>query len=74
MRGYATLFRAYLESRRSEIRVRDLDMATFVCVTTIEGLTHKAVLDNKMVSDASVNALVDEGTNLLAGYLKGGRG
>lgn len=72
-REYYALFRAYLESCRHELRVRDLDMATFICVTTIEGLTHNAVLDHKMVSDSSVKALVDEGTHLLVGYLKNAR-
>jgi hypothetical protein len=73
-REYCSLFRDYLESRKSEIRVRDLDLATFVCVTTIEGLTHNAVLDSKIVSDSSMKALVDEGTHLLVGYLKSARG
>jgi AcrR family transcriptional regulator len=70
---YFGLFRAYLESREREIRVRDIDLATFICVTTIEGLTHNAVLDHKMVTDSSVNTLVDEGAYLLVGYLKGAR-
>jgi AcrR family transcriptional regulator len=73
-REYFCLFRDYLESRKSEIRVRDLDLATFICVTTIEGLTHNAVLDSKMVSDNSVKTLVDECTRLLVGYLKGAYG
>jgi AcrR family transcriptional regulator len=73
-REFFSLFRGYLESRKKEVRVRDLDLATFICVTTIEGLSHNAVLDHKIVSDNSVKILVDEGTNLLVGYLKGARG
>lgn len=68
---YLSLFRGYLERRKKEISVRDLDMATFICVTAIEGLSHNAVLDRKMVSDSAVEALVDEATYLLVGYLKG---
>jgi AcrR family transcriptional regulator len=67
-----TLFRDYLESRRHEVRVRDLDLASFVCVTSIEALTHNAVLHHsKMLSDEAMAALVDEGTRLIVGYLKG---
>ena len=32
---------AYLEERRNEISVRDLDSATSICVTTVEALTHR---------------------------------
>ena len=38
------LFRAYLEDHRDEIRAVDLGLAAFVCVTSIEALTHTAVL------------------------------
>jgi AcrR family transcriptional regulator len=65
------LFRAYLESHREEIRARDLELAAFVCVTTIEALTHTAVLHNEMVSDEVTEALVDEATRLVVGYLTG---
>lgn len=41
--GYA-LVRSYLEAHRDEIRAVDLDMAAFVAVTSIEALTHTAVL------------------------------
>ena len=34
------LFRAYLEGHRDEIRAVDLELAAFVCVTSIEALTH----------------------------------
>ncbi len=63
------LFRAYLESRRDEIRAVDLGLAAFVCVTSIEALTHTAVLHQKLVSDEAMEALVDEATRLVVGYL-----
>lgn len=63
------LFRTYLESRRDEIRAVDLGLAAFVCVTSIEALTHTAVLHQKLVSDEATKALVDEATRLVVGYL-----
>lgn len=67
-----TLFREYLESRRDEIGTSNLGLASFVCVTTIEALTHNAVLHgSKVLSDDDMEALVDEGTRLIVGYLKG---
>ncbi|HEY4366616.1 MAG TPA: TetR/AcrR family transcriptional regulator [Steroidobacteraceae bacterium] len=65
------LFRNYLESRHAEIRALDLDLAAFVCVTSIEALTHNAVLHHsKIFSDSAMEALVDEGARLVIGYLK----
>ena len=49
-RQYFVLFENYLKSRRDEISVADLGLAAFVCVTSIEALTHTAVLHRKMVS------------------------
>jgi len=65
------LFRAYLENHRDEIRVGDLDLAAFLCVTSIEAVTHNAVLHEKIVSDEAMNALVDEAARLVIGYLTG---
>src|SRR5215469_15882473 len=39
-----TLFRSYLEAHCDEFRAVDLGLAAFVCVTSIEALTHTAVL------------------------------
>ena len=65
------LFRDYLESRRDEIRAVDLDLASFVCVNSIEALTHNAVLHHsKIFTDEAMEALVDEGARLIVGYLK----
>ncbi|MGC1547333.1 MAG: TetR/AcrR family transcriptional regulator [Rhodanobacter sp.] len=67
-----TLFRTYLESHRDELRVDDLELASFVCVTSIEALTHNAVLHHsKMLSDETMEALIDETARLVSGYLKG---
>jgi AcrR family transcriptional regulator len=66
------LFRTYLESHRGEIRVEDLELASFVCVTSIEALTHNAVLHHsKMLSEETMGKLIDEGVRLVVGYLKG---
>jgi AcrR family transcriptional regulator len=67
------LFRAYLESHRDEIRAADLELAAFICVTAIEAVTHNAVLHHKMVSYEAMEALVDEATRLVLGYLTGRR-
>lgn len=68
--GY-TLVRSYLEAHRDEIRAVDLDMAAFVAVTSIEALTHTAVLHRAdMLSDDTVGTLVDEATRLIVKYLQ----
>jgi AcrR family transcriptional regulator len=67
-----TLFRTFLESHRDELGVEDLELASFVCVTSIEALTHNAVLHySKMLSDETMEALIDECARLVTGYLKG---
>lgn len=65
------LFRAYLEDRKDQIRAVDLGVATFVCVTSIEALTHTAVLHRpEILSDEAVGVLVDEATRLVVRYLR----
>lgn len=67
-----SLFRAYLETARDELGVDDLELASFVCVTTIEALTHNAVLHHgKVLTGDRMDALIDEGARLVTGYLKG---
>ncbi len=48
------LFRAYLEGHSDELRFIDLDLAAFVCVTSIEALAHTAVVhrSEKMSGEA----------------------
>jgi AcrR family transcriptional regulator len=71
-REYFALFRNYLENHRDELRVDDLELASFVCVTSIEALTHNAVLHHsKTLSDDAMQSLVEAGTRLVVGYLKG---
>jgi AcrR family transcriptional regulator len=65
------LFRAYLEGHRDKLRAVDLDLAAFVCVTSIEALTHTAVLHrSEFLSDEAVGTLVDEATVLVLRYLQ----
>jgi AcrR family transcriptional regulator len=66
------LFRNYLDAHRDELGVDDLELASFICVTTIEALTHNAVLHHaKTLSGDAMEALIDEGTRLVFRYLKG---
>jgi AcrR family transcriptional regulator len=65
------LFRAFLESHRNEFRAMDLELAAFVCVTSIEALTHTAVLhQSDVLSDEAAERLVDEATRLIIRYLQ----
>jgi AcrR family transcriptional regulator len=65
------LFRSYLESHRNEFRALDLELAAFVCVTSIEALTHTAVIHHaEMLSDKATEALIDEATRLVTRYLQ----
>lgn len=64
-----SLFRAYLEGRRDELRAVDPHLATFVCVTSIEALTHNAVL-HRALTDEAAAALVEEATRLVLRYLR----
>jgi AcrR family transcriptional regulator len=65
------LFRTYLDRHSGERRAVDPELAAFVCVTSIEALTHRAVLHHsKMLSDEAMETLVDEATRLVVGYLR----
>jgi AcrR family transcriptional regulator len=63
------LVRTYLEKRRREISVGDLDAATSILVTTVEALTHRFVIDKPDVLDGDRQRFIDEVTRLLVGYL-----
>lgn len=70
-REFYTLFKRYLEAHRDELRNLDLDVAAYVCVTSIEALTHNAVLHRSdMLSDEMAGGLVDEATRLIVKYLQ----
>jgi len=65
------MFRTYLEAHRDEFRAIDPALAAFVCVTSIEALTHTAVLHHpEILTDSATGALVEEATRLIVGYLQ----
>jgi AcrR family transcriptional regulator len=65
------MFKGYLESRRAEIRAVDLELAAFLCVTSIEALTHMAVLHRPdMVAGDARAKIIDEATRLVVRYLR----
>lgn len=63
------LIRAYLEERRREISVRDLDAATSICVTIAEALTHEFVINKPDALNGDRDRFIDEVTRLIVGYL-----
>ncbi len=67
------MVRAYLEERRKEISVQDLDSATSICVTTVEALTHEFVINRPDTLDSDRDRFIDEVTRLIVGYLRPGR-
>jgi AcrR family transcriptional regulator len=65
------LIRGYLDGHRDEIDVADLDVAAFICVTAVEGLTHAAVLRRpNILTDERAEKFVDEVTDLVVRYLR----
>jgi AcrR family transcriptional regulator len=72
-RRYFGFFRSYLEAHKAEIRRTNLDLAAFVCVTSIEAVTHNAVLNHsELLLDEGADALVEEATRLVVSYLSPG--
>ncbi len=72
LRNACALLRAYLEAHRSEIDVVDLDLAAFILVTTVEALTHAAVLHRPdvLADEKKAGEFVDEVTRLMLRYLR----
>jgi len=71
VRNACALFRGYLEAHRSEIDIADLDLAAFILVTTVEALTHAAVLHRPdILADNKAMRFVDEGAGLVLRYLR----
>jgi AcrR family transcriptional regulator len=69
-REAATLVRAYLASHQAEFRDVDLDLATFVCVSSVEALAHGAVLRYpKLLARDRLDSFIDETSRLVMGYL-----
>jgi AcrR family transcriptional regulator len=70
VRNAGVLLRSYLEAHRREIDIADLDLAVFILVTTVEALTHAAVLYRPdMLVEEKAEQFVDEVTGLVLRYL-----
>jgi AcrR family transcriptional regulator len=70
-RNGRALIRGYLEAHRSEIDLADLDLAAFILATTVEALTHSAVLRRPdVLADEKAARFVDEVTQLVVRYLR----
>ena len=68
------MVRAYLEERRAEISVPDLDSATAICVTAVEALTHEFVINRPEALDGDRDRFIGEVTRLIVGYLRPAEG
>jgi AcrR family transcriptional regulator len=67
----SALIRGYLQAHRHEIDIADLDMAAFVLVTTVEALTHSAVLHRPdILAGGQAAAFADEVAGLVLRYLR----
>jgi AcrR family transcriptional regulator len=67
LRRASAVVRAYLEQHRHRLRHVDLDLATFVLVNAVEGVTHAAVLTGeRSVAD---DQLAEEISSLVLRYL-----
>lgn len=64
------LVRSYLTAREAELGVADLDRATFICVTTVETLTHEIVIHHPQMGEQECAAYIDDVTRMLVGYLR----
>jgi AcrR family transcriptional regulator len=69
------LLGAYLNAHRSELSpavAADIELATSICVTSVEALTHRAVVDRaEPMTEAEVDRLVTHVTRLVVRYLCG---
>jgi AcrR family transcriptional regulator len=66
-RQIQTVVMGYLAAHRDELRVENLELAAFVAVTTVEAITHAAVVyQPERLADP---ALVDEATEMVVRYL-----
>jgi AcrR family transcriptional regulator len=71
VRNACALFRGYLEAHRREIGIANLDLAAFILVTTVEALTHSAVLHRPdLLAGEKAGEFVDEVTRLVLRYLR----
>jgi AcrR family transcriptional regulator len=72
VRNAGSLFRAYLAAHRSEIDVADPDLAAFILVTTVEALTHAAVLHRPdiLADEKKGGEFIEEVSRLALRYLR----
>jgi len=65
-----SLVRTYLEAHRHELRPLDLDIAAFVCVSSVEAVTHGMVLRHpELLAKDKLDASVEEVSRLVMRYL-----
>jgi AcrR family transcriptional regulator len=57
---------AYLKSRESELRIENLEVATFVLVNAVEGICHSGVLQRP--PNAPLPELIEEVTDMIVRY------
>ena len=67
-REFTELTRAYLEMHKHEIAVKNLDLAAFMIVRTVEALTHQAVLSQPEILGP---AFTREVADMIVRYLRG---
>jgi AcrR family transcriptional regulator len=63
-------FREYLQTHSDEIGMADLDLAAFIVITTVEALTHNAVLRRPDILEEKAEVFVDEVTQLVLRFLR----
>jgi AcrR family transcriptional regulator len=68
-REYFSLFRNYLDNCSDTLRPKDLGLATYLCVTSMEAVVHNAVLRNEKLTDEQAQALVNDVSRMIVGYL-----
>ncbi len=68
-RNGRAFLRDYLEVHRDEIGIADLDLAAFILITTVEALTHNAVLRRPDLLEKP-GAFVEEVTGLVLRFLR----
>lgn len=66
---FRTLVRAYLEAHQAELLPKDLDLAAFVLVTSVEAVTHSVVLEHPELLEGT--RLEDEIVAFVLRYLLG---
>jgi AcrR family transcriptional regulator len=66
------VLRSYLHARRDELGVNDVNLAAFICATSIEALAHNAVLHHAEFAEDEIRRLTEETVRLITGFLIGG--